>query len=221
VLDWAIPSLYNPVVKLPRLAVFWLLLGWFFAVLYPDPSVLARSISNIRSSGIDANEVRELAATLPDDPALIERIVLDELVPYAFDWEASRVPWYFPTVREVLQVNRGDCESRLVVFASILTAKNIPYEILMSLDHTWVDYPGKQANAIENTEVSVAERTSDGVSWHWPKDFDPIAEIRGQLDIYWIPMPSGRKVLLFGGFLLVLATNPIAAARWRRQGLDC
>jgi hypothetical protein len=205
-------------VKLPRLAVCWLLLGWLFVVLYPDPSLLAASIRNIRSSGIDPFEVRELAAAMPDDPRLIERIVLDETVPYAFDWEANGVPWYFPTVREVLQLKRGDCESRMIVFASILAAKDIPFTILMSFDHTWVDYPGKQDNALENERIALGERTNDGVSWNWPKEFDLLTELHKQVEFYWTPMPAVRKALLMGGMLLVALINPITARRWRRVG---
>ena len=85
----------------------------------------------------------------------------DRQVPYAYDWQSAGVPWYFPTTAEALRAGRGDCESRAVVLASILTAKGIPNELRLSFDHIWVDYPGKQANALENAGVQfagVAER---------------------------------------------------------------
>ena len=83
------PSGYNGRVKLPRLALVWLLLGWVFAVLYPDPSSLVRSMENIRQVNVDASAVQSLAARLPDNPQLIEQAVLTRLVPYAYDWQVN------------------------------------------------------------------------------------------------------------------------------------
>jgi hypothetical protein len=205
-------------VKLPRLAVFWLLLGWIFLALYPNPSLLVRSINNIQHPDIDAAAVRNLAATLPNDPKLIEQAVLDRIVPYAYDWQVNGVPWYFPTTAEVIKAKRGDCESRAVVLASILKAKGIPYQLLMSFDHIWVQYPGKQANALENPDVALAQRVNGHYVWHWPKDFHLGAEINAQLGMYWTPMPGLRKALMFIGLMMVLLINPVASATRRRAG---
>ena len=99
-------------------------------------------------------------------------------MPYAYDWQVNGVPWYFPTTAEVLKCKRGDCESRAVLLASILKAKGIPYQILMSFDHIWVNYPGKQANALENDSVVLLQRVNGHLVWHWPKNFHLGAEIR-------------------------------------------
>ena len=207
-------------VKLPRLALFLLMVGWIFLMLYPDPSVLVRSVHNIEHPDVDAAAVRSLAATLPNNPQLIEQAVLNRLLPYAYDWQVNSVPWYFPTTAEVLKEKRGDCESRAVLLASLLKAKGIPYQILMSFDHIWVNYPGKQANALENTSVVLATRVNGHYVWHWPKNFHLGAEINAQLAIFWTPMPGLRKVLFFGGLLMVLLINPVASRRWRRAGFD-
>lgn len=207
-------------MRIPRLALLWLLLGWLFVVLYPNPSVLLRSIENIRHPDIDPAAVQSLAATLPDNPRLIEQAVLDRLVPYSYDWQVSGVPWYFPTTSEVLKSKRGDCESRAVLLASILKAKGIPAQILMSFDHIWVQYPGKQSNALENQGVVLAQRVNGHFVWHWPKDFHLGAEIDAQLAMFWTPMPGIRKALLFGGLLLLLLINPLMSRYRRRAGLD-
>jgi len=207
-------------MKLPRLALLWLLLGWIFLVLYPDPSVLVRSISNIEHPDVDAASVRSLAATLPNNPQLIEAAVLTRFVPYAYDWQVNGVPWYFPTAAEVVKAKRGDCESRAVLLASILKAKGIPYQIVMSFDHIWVQYPGEQPNALENGGVVLAQRVNGRYLWHWPKDFHLGAEINAQLALFWTPMPGVRKALLFGGLMMVLLINPVASRRWRRAGFD-
>ena len=198
--------------KVPRLAIFALVVCWVFVVLYPDPRILVRSIHNIRHTDIDPAAVQAVAATLPDDPRLIEQAVLDRLVPYQYDWKVNGVPWYFPTTAEVLQAGQGDCESRAVLLASILKAKGIPFQLVMSLDHIWVQYPGKVSNPLENPGVSFAQWVNGHLVIHWPADFHLGAEISAQLDGYWTPMPLVRKLLFFGGILLLLLINPVRMA---------
>ena len=111
---------------------------------------------NILRPRVDPQAVAALARRLPDDPKAIEAYVLERQVPYAYDWQSAGVPWYFPTTSEAVRAGRGDCESRALVLASILTAKGIPNELRMSFDHIWVDYPGKTANALENPGVQLA-----------------------------------------------------------------
>ena len=60
-------------MKLPRLALLLLILGWLFLALYPNPAVLVASINNIRHIDVDPAAVQSLAATLPNNPQLIEQ----------------------------------------------------------------------------------------------------------------------------------------------------
>ena len=73
----------------------WLLLFLWassaLVALYPDPSVLVESTRNLLGRGA-ARRVAALAATMPDDPRLIEQRILDEVVPYAYDWQTAGVP---------------------------------------------------------------------------------------------------------------------------------
>ena len=156
-----------------------------------------------------------MAKTLPNDPRLIENAVLTRIVPYAYDWQTAGVPWYFPTTREALAQGRGDCESRALVLASILAYKHIPYQLRMSFDHIWVDYPGHQATALENPGVQIAVREHGHFVFHWPKDFHLGAEVNAQIANYWTPMPLGRQALLFGGLLAIAFVNVIV--RWLRR----
>ncbi len=197
-------------------------LVFFFFVLYPDPMMLVRSIEHIEHPSIDPAAVAGIARTLPNDPRLIEQVVLTRIEPYAYDWQTAGVPWYFPTTREALAQGRGDCESRAVVLASILAYKHIPYQLRMSFDHIWVDYPGHVNTAIENPGVQLAVRQNGHYVFHWPKDFHLGAEVNAQVAIYWTPMPLGRKLLLFGGLVAIALVNVIgrlgrrAAAGLRR-----
>jgi len=197
-------------MRFPRLLLLFLGLSWILVALYPDPGVLVRSVRNTLHPNVDPAAVRTLAARLPNDPKAIEAYVLDRQVPYAYDWQSAGVPWYFPTTREALSAGRGDCESRAVVLASILTAKGIPNNLRMSFNHIWVDYPGKQSNALENAGVVFAGRQGGHFFIHWPKDFRLGQEIDDQIAIFWTPAPLARVLLLFGGLLGIALWNVLA-----------
>ena len=207
-------------MKLSRASLFWLAAVWLVVMLYPDPSVIIASVRQTLHPNVDPQAVRALAARLPNDPRLIEAAVLTRIVPYAYDWQVNGVPWYFPTTAEAVKSGRGDCESRAVVLASILKAKGIPYQLNMSFDHIWVQYPGKQANALENNAVLFATRKHGHFVLQWPKDFHLGAEVNAQVGLYWTPMPVVRKVLLLGGLALVTLLNALSRRRWRRAGFD-
>ena len=197
-------------MRFPRPVLFFLALSWVLVVLYPDPAVLARSVRNILRPDVDPVAVEALAARLPDDPRRIEAYVLERQVPYAFDWQSAGVPWYFPTTDEVLAAGRGDCESRALVLAGILTAKGIPNELRVSLDHIWVDYPGKTATALENAGVELAGRRDGRFFIHWPSDFHLGQEWSDQVAMYWTPAPRIRVVLLFAGLSFIALWNVLA-----------
>ncbi len=197
--------------------LLFLALSWAFVALYPDPTVLVRSVQNLVHPRVDPAAVAGIAARLPDDPRLIEAYVLERQVPYAYDWQTAGVPWYFPSTRDALAAGAGDCESRAIVLASILTAKHIPHSLRLSFDHIWVDYPGKTANALENPGVVLAGTKDGRLFIHWPRDFHLGQEIGDQLAIYWTPAPLYRVILLFGGLLLIALWN-VAAARLAGAG---
>jgi hypothetical protein len=198
-------------MRFPRSVLAFLLVSWALVVLYPDPGTLVRSARNTLEPQVDPAAVSALAARLPDDPKTIEAYVLDRAVPYAYDWQSAGVPWYFPTAAEALRAGRGDCESRALVLASILTAKGIPNELRMSFDHIWVDYPGKQTNAIENAGVEFAGRRDGRFFLHWPEDFHLRQEVADQVAIFWTPAPRVRVVLLALGLSLIPLWNVLAA----------
>jgi hypothetical protein len=197
-------------MRFPRLVLVFLALSWALVMLYPDPTVLVRSVRNTLRPRIQPRAVAALAARLPNNPRQIEAYVLNTQVPYAYDWQTSGVPWYFPTTSEALKQGSGDCESRAVVLASILAAKHIPYTLHMSLDHIWVDYPGKQANALENASVEVVGQRNGHFFIHWPAYVNVHQEIADQVAMYWTPAPMARRVLLFGGLAFIVLWNALA-----------
>lgn len=195
---------------LPRRAIIFLGLAWVLVMLYPDPGMLVRSFRNTARPQIQPEAVAALARRLPDDPKAIDAYVLGRQVPYAYDWQSAGVPWYFPTTAEAVSAGRGDCESRALVLASILTAKGIPNDLRVSLGHIWVDYPGKQASALENEAVQVAGVEDGRFFLRWPGDFDLGQEVSEQVAIHWTPAPAWRLLLLFAGLSLIVLWNALA-----------
>ena len=104
------------------------------------------------------------------------------------------------------------------MLASILKAKHIPYQLRMSFDHIWVQYPGKQANALENAGVAFAVQEHGRFVFHWPANFNLWREARDQVQFYWTPAPIARRMVLLGGVVALLFLNALIALAARGAG---
>ncbi len=190
-----------------------LLILWVLLVLYPNPVRLATSVQRLMDPGIDATAVESASASLPDDPAAIEDSVL-ESIPYGYDWQVYGMPWYFPTVREVLQKGEGDCKGRAIVLASVLEAKDIPYSLNTSPIHVWVDYEGKEDTDVENQKASFYHLDPEtGQRSFGLPSIDPIEVMDTFWEGFWSPMPAMRKALLMAGLIGLIAARVI----WSRE----
>lgn len=205
-----------------------LVLLWTLLVLYPNPARLA--VSSVRAANpvIDPAAVRHLIPMLPEDPHAIEAVVNSELVRYAVPWQTHGVPWYFPTPSEALERGEGDCQARAVVFASILRAKGIPARLVGSFDHLWVDYPGKQENAMENTAIAIAAQQPDGsYTMRWPSLIEWRTSWQVERAYFWDTMPAVRLWLLLGGWVVIILLRGLSwrsvltsvRALWKRQSV--
>jgi len=183
------------------------------ALAYPRPRLLAHTVRNALRPDIDAAGVQELSAGLSDDPDAIRAEVLSTIVPYERDWAVFGVPYYFPTLREALENGRGDCKSQVLVLASLLNAKGIPYRLLASLDHVWAEYPGKTPTAMEDPAVAVAEYRDGRWRPLRPARLRPQAHFETSLDEYWRGAARGRRLLFAGALLLLAALTVGRAAR--------
>lgn len=192
------------------------LLIWTLLVLYPNPSLLYVSAQRAWSPPLDAQAVAQLARSLPDDPRAIEAAISNRVVVYAVPWDTYGVPWYFPTVAEVLRQGRGDCEAQAVMLASVLQAKGIPARLVGSFDHLWVDYPGKGATASENAAVAVVAQQADGrYQLRWPQRLEWQTSWAIERAYFWDHMPVGRRVLLGGGWLVIALWSRGRQRPWR------
>ncbi|MBU0618174.1 MAG: hypothetical protein KKI02_10690, partial [Planctomycetes bacterium] len=64
-----------------------------------------------------------------------------ERIPYAWDWEVWGVCEYLPTVGEVFEQGREDCDGRAVVAASLLKRMGYDAWLVSDLLHVWVATP--------------------------------------------------------------------------------
>jgi hypothetical protein len=188
---------------------------WILFVLYPNPLNLAISIHRAVNFDAEPAAVQSMLTDFPSDPVDIEKAVLAR-ISYRYDWALYGMPWYVPTVEQVLERSEGDCKARALVLASILEAKNISYEIHASPTHTWVHYETKLETLTENAEVQ----------WY---RYDPgTGETRLQIPqiglskvvdsfwrAFWDPMPDGRKVLLILGLSGLIVARVFSSRRER------
>jgi hypothetical protein len=182
---------------------------WILFVLYPNPIDLIISIHRALNFDADPGAVEFMLNDFSSDPVAIEKAVLAK-IPYRRDWELYSMPWYCPSIEEVLERGEGDCKARALVLASVLEAKNIPYQVHSSPMHIWVVYEGKQETSIENTQVEFYQYDPETGErrFQFPEIglSDLMNSWRRQL---WAPMPDGRKALLISGLLALVAARVI------------
>jgi hypothetical protein len=186
---------------------------WIGAVVYPDPRPLVTSLARLKSPPVDAATAAGIAATLPNDYKTIEAFALD-YVDYRPAWTVYHLPWYFPTLPEVLRDHSGDCQGRALLAASIFAAKGMPYTLRYSFDHVWVDYPGKLPPSMEDPATSFV--ADDGKGWlaKLPTKIPLWSIIKVRVDYHWSPMPLLQKLMIVLGSLAIIGWGERKA--WRR-----
>ncbi len=176
------------------------LFTWTLLVLYPNPGKLVVSIDRLINPPIDYH-LEELKPLLQKAygkaPSAIEEMVKKE-VPYEYDWITAGLPWYFPSLAEVLEKKSGDCKSQLLVLGSIFEFHRIPYTISISPTHLWISYEGRAETNIENLEVTLASFDGETFELKTPK-VDWERSLRTTRNAFWDPMPLAKKRYLCGG----------------------
>ena len=120
-------------------------------VCFPYPNRLIDHLRHWRDPNAliepDAPELQPLLAELrskirADDPPkqtlrAVERCVYRH-VKYDWDWNTWGMADYLPTVAEVMEQGREECDGRAVIAASLLTNLGIRSEIVTDFSHVWV-----------------------------------------------------------------------------------
>jgi TM2 domain-containing membrane protein YozV len=176
---------------------------WILLMLYPNPWRLVTGVKRILDPHTDPAAVASLAKDIDsEDPALIEKEVLKR-IPYSYDWDAYGMPWYCPSVQEALRKGKGDCKAQALVLASVLDAEGIPNRIVWSLEHVWVDYPGKEATNIEKNPIYKKDSETGKELWSLPHV--PPQDILRELWTDFVrTMPGMRIFLLLGGLVALV-----------------
>jgi len=194
-----------------------ILILWLLFVLYPNPLNLIISIQRVLNFNADTGAVESMLNDLPSDPADIDKAVLAR-IPYRHDWEVYSMPWYCPTIEQVLERGEGDCKARALVLASVLEAKNISYQVHSSPTHIWVDYENKQETSIENTQVEFYQYDPETGERQFQIPHIGLSKVMDSFwRAFWDPMPDSRKALLISGLLALIAARVILRKRKTAQ----
>jgi len=186
-----------------------ILILWILFVLYPNPLNLIISIQRVLNFDADPGAVEFMLNDLPSDPVDIEKAVLAR-ISYHYDWELYGMPWYFPTVEEVLERGAGDCEARALVLASVLEAENISYQVHASPIHIWVEYENKQETSIENAQVEYYQYDPQTGERRFQIPHIALNKVMDSFwQDFWYLMPDGRKALLISGLSALVAARVI------------
>lgn len=180
-----------------------LVAAWVGAVVYPDPRPFFSSVARLKNPPVDASAAAEMAATLPDDYKVVEEHV-KAYVPWKPAWTIYGLPWYFPTVPEVIVDKAGDCQAQAVLMASILEAKGMPYTLRYSFDHVWVDYLGKEVTALEDPATSFVADEGEGWLAGLPEKFPIVTIVKQRVAYHWTPMPFVQKLLIVLGVAVII-----------------
>lgn len=122
-------------------------------------------------------------------------------VPYAWDWDNWGVVDYLPTVDEVVEKGREDCDGRAVVAASLLSNLGYKAELVTNYAHMWVKTDKGETMSPGKTKVMVS--TKKGKKFN----FRGFMEIP-QASVYGIAIfPLLRELIVAGVLWLLLIRN--------------
>jgi hypothetical protein len=135
-----------------RLPLKWSVLALtVFLVCFPYPWIFVRHVRHWKAPNsliepehpglinwIDQLRPKVATASSPQAAlSIVERFVYDH-VPYDWDWNVWGTSDYLPTVTEVLEKKREDCDGRAVVGASVLKGLGYEAEIVADFTHVWI-----------------------------------------------------------------------------------
>ncbi len=199
-----------------RLPIKWALWGLvILAVCFPYPDRLVRHLRH----WIDPNQlvepdapalkpmVEELRAELTDGLApkdalkRVERFVYEK-IRFEWDWNTWGVVDYLPTVSEVIEQGKEDCDGRAVVAASLLRNFGFEAYLVNDLAHMWVRT--EVGDTMSPGEKPVAVATERGLEIRLPSIVDSLKALAFGVAVF----PRGRElIIVFALWLLLLRRN--------------
>jgi len=178
---------------------------WTLVSSYPNPLIFFRNLARYRRLPIDPRLAQRMRWQVPPKVEELETFA-DGLLTSAPDWQLYRVPWYVPTPVEAARAGSGDCEARMVILASLLREKGIPFEVRASLHHIWVDYAGRLPQPGESSDDAYLTVKGGKVELRWPRRLRWREMMAAQKAQLWDAMPAVRKAIwIYGLAWLALA----------------
>ncbi len=147
------------------------------AMIEPDAPVLQPWVEEFRDKVPPDAKPRDVLKW-------VQAFVLEK-VPYDWDWNTWGQADYFPSVAEVVQMGREDCDGRAVIAASLLRALDYDARLVTDFSHVWVATDFGETMGPGKTKT--VEMTDKGVKFQW----------RGLLEI---PSAAGYGIAVFPAF---------------------
>ena len=190
------------------------------AVLFPSPRLLIRQVDRLAhldrmiepdAPGLDAL-VRQLQAGLPADATrrqIQQRVqtFVRKTIPYDWDWNTWGVADYIPTVAELLDKKREDCDGRAVLAASLLRRMGQPASLATDLRHVWVAVGKDELMGPGGAKSAVSTPTGTRVDWR------TLHNVPRSLAFGAAVFPLVRELILLAT-AFVLLMHPKTPARW-------
>ena len=181
-------------------ATIGMLLFWTFIVCYPNPYIFFRNFARYIRFPVNPSIMELIDTDIPDEPSEISKFVKNA-IRYEYDWSNYGVPWYVPDAVDAIIRGKGDCESRAIVLASLLEAKNISYSLKASLIHIWVEYPGKNPTKSENEEIAYVGKVDGRYRLKIPDLRQWQRYVKAEREMLWDAMPGFRKIVMISGWI--------------------
>lgn len=206
-----------------RLPIKWAVFGLtLLIVCFPYPTRLVNHVKHWRNPNAliepDAPAIQPLVEELR--PLLggdltprqtlsrVERFVYEK-IPYEWDWVTWGTADYLPTVDEVLQMGKEDCDGRAVVAASILQNLGYEAELVTNFAHMWVKTDHGETMAPGKRKALTA--TDKG----WRVDFKALIDLPRSLAFGIAVFPLSRElIVLFVMWLLMLRPGSGTVVGW-------
>jgi hypothetical protein len=138
-----------------------------------------------------------------------ERVVYERF-PYAHDWDTWGVMDYLPTVAEVFEQGREDCDGLAVVSASLLRRMGHEAYLVSDLKHTWVYTP---AGELMSPGQGAKTLETDAEGTRTRVDAETARNVGRGLAYGVAVFPLGREIAML--LVIWLALLHPRAGRWR------
>jgi len=196
----------------------------FLLVLFPRPWLLVRHVDRVRhldrliepnAPGLEALG-RQLQTSLP--AGLTNRQIhrrveefVHKTIPYDWDWNTWGVADYIPTVSELLEMRREDCDGRAVLAASLLRQLGQKSYLATDLRHVWVGVERDELMGPGGRKTAISTPTGTRFDWR------TVENVPRTLAFGTAVFPLPRELIVLATMVLLLA-HPKMRVRWLVSG---